>query len=456
MAERQERFHSVVDLLDAFFGGSWTGESVNQLSRDEMYSLAEDVNSFYSEFRLPHRGDQEYRCYSGGATFSQSGPPASTNQPTAVGPIPLSSIPIFARSAVLYADEIVVNCPLDAWVYRYRDFRMPGPYWSYHRTMAITSLHTFGEYQPGFWGAEEAENRLRLSRALASLDQWSEAIRQGWLLPIPHLRYWRRREESIWAQVRRDALSPKFHGLLQEQFEENFAVADNVRGLDVVPNEGWHPQDAPRAQSEPISLYNNAMLAIAAETDARFLPTADSDYAFLQHKANVAVALDRELRDALTVDALSHVWLPGLEEEDVRLICAIRRDEESFAAWRDGIRSLISGSFLPSSMPVRECRRLTKETIDEYVSGIRGAITRSRSLSGRLASARPQAIDFAYAVVMFAVPGEILIKALAGVSVPILKAALSAFSPQVAGGNSVVLALDRARWRVEDGASTTA
>jgi len=157
MAERQERFHSVVDLLDAFFGGSWTGESVNQLSRDEMYSLAEDVNSFYSEFRLPHRGDQEYRCYSGGATFSQSGPPASTNQPTAVGPIPLSSIPIFARSAVLYADEIVVNCPLDAWVYRYRDFRMPGPYWSYHRTMAITSLHTFGEYQPGFWGAEEAE-----------------------------------------------------------------------------------------------------------------------------------------------------------------------------------------------------------------------------------------------------------------------------------------------------------
>ena len=56
MAERQERFHSVVDLLDAFFGGSWTGESVNQLSRDEMYSLAEDVNSFYSEFRLPHRG----------------------------------------------------------------------------------------------------------------------------------------------------------------------------------------------------------------------------------------------------------------------------------------------------------------------------------------------------------------------------------------------------------------
>lgn len=437
-------FQSVVDLLDTFFGGSWTGDSVSKLTTDEMLSLAESVNSFYLEHRLPQRHVDHYRCYSGGATFSQ-GPAPTAPGSTAVGPIPLTAIPIFVRSAVLYADEIVVNCPLDAWVCRYREFRAPGPYWSYNRTMAVTPLSTFAEYQPGFWCAEETENRMRLSRAIAALDHWSEAIREGWLIPVPHLRYWRQREESIWTQVRRDTLDPQFHALLAEPFKDEFAVADNVRGLGVVPNEGWLPQDAPRAQSEPISLYNNAMLAITAEIDARFLPVTDSDYAFLRHKARVATSLSLELRDALVVDALSHVWLPAFEEEDVSLLCAIRRSEESFASWRNSVQALVSGSFLPSTMPTSESRALVTETIEHHVAIIRADIERSRSLTGRLSNARPEAIDLAYALAVFSMPGETLIKALAGVSVPILKAAIKSFAPQVGGGHSVVFALDQAR-----------
>jgi len=316
--------------------------------------------------------------------------------------------------------------------------------------MAVTPLETFGEYHPGFWHAEEAENRVRLSRALASLDHWAEAIRAGWLIPVPHLRYWKQREQAIWTQVRRDSLDPNFHALLEGAFTDDFAVADNVRGFGVVPNEGWLPLDAPRAQSEPISLYNNAMLAITAEADARFLPTADSDYAFLRHKAKIATSLNRELRDALTVDALSHVWLPGFEEEDISLICSIRRSEESFEAWRNGVRSLMSGSFLPATISAPECRDLVTETVQHHVATIRADIEQSQSLSGRLRNARLETIDLAYALAVFAGPGEALLKAVAAVGVPILKAAVSAFAPQVSGGNSVVLALDRAQWNVDN------
>ena len=110
----------------------------------------------------------------------------------------------------------------------------------------------------------------------------------------------------------------------------------------------------------------------------------------------------------------------------------------------------MSGSFLPATISTPECRDLVTETVQHHVATIRADIEQSQSLSGRLRNARLETIDLAYALAVFAGPGEALLKAVAAVGVPILKAAVSAFAPQVSGGNSVVLALDRAQWNVDN------
>ncbi len=39
---------------------------------------------------------------------------------------------------------------------------------------------------------------------MAALATYEPAIRAGWLLPISRRRTWKKNEEPIWAQVRRD------------------------------------------------------------------------------------------------------------------------------------------------------------------------------------------------------------------------------------------------------------
>lgn len=433
-------FATIVDVLDSFFGGTWTSSSIDRLSTDEVDALATDVENYYSAFKMPQRKDGKLRTYSGGATFAMNA--RAAEMPVT---IPESQLLPFAHATTLYVDEIVIDCPLDAWIFSYRDFLRPSPYRG-HSGIEIQPLTLVDPYGVGHWNAAEEDQRATIKRAIFRLETLEPAIRAGWVIPVPHLRIWKRHRETLRAQIRRDILNLDLLSTLLKEYSLPPAQSDHVRGLTIMPDEGVIPTDHARAIVESPMIYFDSMLAVADSTDARFLPTADSDYALLLQRVADAGQASLSVRDGLAVGGIKQALLPAFDKFSFATVCDVRRSESAFAEWRNGVRSLVNGGATLDVSSLNRQEEVVAAIIDEHVVEIRAAVAKSQTLSGRWQDVKPDALDIAIATAIWAVPPAAPVaKLLASVAAPLLKrAVLSVVSPTGAN-NSIVARLDRGR-----------
>jgi hypothetical protein len=433
---------SVLDVLDDFFGSVWGVASVESLSDAELLDLAEAVNDHYSRARLPSAKDGVVRHYCGGASFMQpsiSVPGMAVPMPT----LPSGNMIPFTPGALLYADELVINCPLDSWICRHRgSFRVPLPYVA-KNGVEIALSQPAAINDDGFWRSPMELNRQRISQALGMLADLEPGIRSGWLTLVPHLRYWKQNEQAIWSQVRRDVMDLQFMDLMNHPWKTEPAVSDVLRGFLTIPTGGYIPKDHNRALTESPSLYFNATLAVAATAQARFLPTADSDYGMLAHKIKKATMLNRQLRDGLLVHAMESVLVPDVRVDNFEDVMSIRADSESFADWRRGLENIVSGVGIPSNVTLEECQQLVTESLRDRVEGIREEGRSRASLGSRLTQARMESIDVGVAAALWMIEGASVPAVISGMAL-LFKAALQVLNPSVDGRSSVLLRLDKA------------
>lgn len=433
------RTNSVIDLLNNFFGAAWTADTVDGLPSDELDALAHDVNNYYTDYSAPSN-QSDLRYYSGGATFT-----ANIQRPGGSSATKLSSSRLlpFAHAATLYANQIVVDCPLDAWIYSYRDFPSPQQVWA-NKGIGLTLTPACWVYGDGFFNSAYDESRARIKAALGTLEILSPAIQAGWILPVPHLRIWKERKHQIATQVRKDILDLSMLDIIQGEYIDPPAQSDILRGMGITPEGGFRPVDNARAAIESPAIYFNSVMAVADATDSRFLPTADSDFALVRHRISNAGKLNRTIRDGLAVGSLHRVLLPGFEQFSFDTICDIRRSESSFADWRDGIRELADGDSLINSSDFADYGDIMAERLAVYVSKIQADIAHSRTLKGRFESIKPDAIDLAIAATMWIIPPESpVIKLVESLAAPLVRRALKSISSSRGSAKSVIMKLGR-------------
>lgn len=433
-------FKSVVDLLDTFFGTDlWSGESVDLLNDDDLDALAVDVDAFYAAYDTPKVKADQLRTYSGGSIFTPDMKPQANSQPRIA---PDSHLLGFAHATALYVDQIVINCPLDAWIFSYRDFLQPRPFRA-SNGMMIELMSAHSVYGNGYRNAQADENRAQIKQALSRLGILSRAVRQGWIIPVPHLRMWKRRLESIRTQVRHDIMNPSLMGVLSSEFEIPPAQSDIMRGMQVHFGTGATlPQDYAHSVIESPMIYFNSSLAVAGDTDARFLPTSDSDFAILRQRLTDAGNLNRQLRDVVAVGSLRRTLLPTFDDATFATICKIRDSEESFHAWRNEIRALADGDALIPDQKMAAYESILDERIQSHVAKIDADIEKSPSLKSKIATIRPGKLDIGLAAAIWLVPPEgSITKLIAAIAAPILKAAVTSFRSPSGTSRSVVMEL---------------
>lgn len=434
---------TIVDVLDDFFTGSWVAGSIDRLKDDEIEALAGDVDDFYASYSTPS-DEAIIRSYSGGAAWSGNSDLA--DEPRLVS---TREVLPFAHAAVLYSEQVLFDCPLDAWICSYRDYPKPGSFRG-NNGMVVTPLVLGETYGDGFARATIEESRERIKAALERLDVVAPAIRSGWLLPVPHLRYWQARRQQIVSSVRHDVADPRMFSVMSGDYSGPPAMADNVRGMNIVPDGGVHPRDSARATIEGPSIYFNSILAVADSTDSRFLPTADSDYAILREKIMRAAKQAKSVQDGLAVHSLHSELMPTFDDETFSVVCDIRNSESVFAEWRDEVAALASGETIDGEGGVERAQEVVDERLRDRCARIRASISKTKTLSGRLQAAteggKELGADIGLAAAVWAVPPEAsVVKLLAGVSAPLLRRALKAAAPTTGGSASVLMKLDKRR-----------
>jgi hypothetical protein len=434
------KVHSVIDLLDSFFGAVWTADMVDSLSLDELDALAQDVNNFYASYSVPSN-QSGLRCYSGGATFTANIQRPSEGSATQLA---ASQLLPFAHAATLYADQIVVDCPLDAWIYSYRDFPSPQQYWG-NNGLGLTLTPAYWVYGDGFFNSTEDESRARIRAALGKLEVLAPAIRAGWILPVPHLRIWKDRKYQIATQVRKDVLDLSMLDVIKGEYVDPPAQSDVIRGMAITPEGGFRSVDNARAIIESPAIYFNSVMAVADATDSRFVPTADSDFALVRQRISDAGKLNRAIRDGLAVGSLHQVLVPSFENFSFDTICDIRQSEQSFADWRDGIRELSNGDTPISESNLADYGEIMTERLANYVASIKADIARSSTLKGRLESIKPEAIDWTIAATMWMIPPQSpVLKLVESLAAPLVRRALKSIVSPQGSAKSVIIKLGRA------------
>ncbi len=247
-------------------------------------------------------------------------------------------------TSLVYAPTVIVHDQVAEWFYPDREaLRSPRAIPARHGQMMVQGAEPSLLAGDGFFRHREEpqRSRERLAHVIPTMGHLAPLIRSGAVLPVPHLRIMRSRQDSILTAVRHDSQSAQFVALVTDPADVAPPRSDQIRGMDIVPEGGVGAGHEMRAVAQNPSYFLNKTLAVADATSSLYVPPAATDATLLDYRVGL---LGRELAgknvDLQVTAALASADLPFLGGLDPATLVAIRRDEVAFADWRSELRTI--------------------------------------------------------------------------------------------------------------------
>jgi hypothetical protein len=370
---------TIIDVLENALDGDVSDEHVRRLSMAQIASLREVVLEFYDAWAPYPAEDGLLRVHLGGwvAAITSEGIPRD-----------------LLHAALIYAHEVVVHDPVAAYFEpRRRSLQIFEPVRGLDINSNASSIQI--ERTSGYESFPDNldAHHSHLAVAIPRLAALAPLIRNGIVLPIPHLKLTLQRQPRIWTAVR--------HLLRDEDYQAR--VNDPVDRPALTQDEGpivrilTRPRtmaDAAVQQYGDAAYYLSRSIAMAEASYASYLPPSATEWAIYEQRLQqLGTVLERAHKLDLTVaPALVQSNLPyftGLSAADV---LAARRDEESFEHWRASLRKASRDiNALPSDGEafVSEAKDVLQDHLAETADEVRSATSRSATLKRNL---RPMAL----------------------------------------------------------------
>jgi hypothetical protein len=320
---------TILDVVEEFFGTKISEVHVDGLSPATMSAFADRINNFYDLRSDEPRDPGEFRVYSGGWIASAATNPEARE---------------ILLMTLLYAHRVIVHDPIAEWFDRARTRLKSLPPVRYaHLQVASSEAMLVGT--SGFFSDDFDRTRSELRQRLAELVALEPLIRAQIALPVAHLRPWAAAQSAILSSVRHAIRDPDFARIVRNPIDEPAPSTDFSRGLAIsAPNAGpVRIGDRDRIDLENPAYYLAKTLAIAAASDATYLPPAATDWALFENRISRA---GQEMQSRLKIDlkvipGLIVTSLPLLNNLDASALVAARSDEEAFEDWRRVLRRAI-------------------------------------------------------------------------------------------------------------------
>lgn len=160
-----------------------------------------------------------------------------------------------------------------------------------------------------------------------------------------------RRRAQLKTAVRHDVASKDLRDFIWSIPPDEIGLTawDNLQGLSVSLDGPVQPADE-KWRAEPFFYYFDKMLAVADAFDAQYVPSSETDLAFLRMK--VTVGMHRLHPDAMLRE-VSRVVVPSIEVP-IREAAAIRKSSGDFEDWRSVLRSIQREASADSPAELRE------------------------------------------------------------------------------------------------------
>lgn len=370
---------TIVDVLENALNGDLSAERAQQLSMEQVRSLREVVLQFYDAWAQSPAEEGSLRVHLGGWVASAANDGIARD---------------LLHAALLYAHQTVIYDPVAAYFEpRRRHLAAFRPVRGQGLDSEASSIHQ--ERTGGYESFVDnlVAHRSNLALAIPRIAGLTPLIRDGIVVPIPHLKLTLQRQEKIWVAVRHLLSDDEYLRLLDQPIDRPALTQDDGPGILFLTR----PQTAADARIQQYgdaAYYLSRSIAMADASYASYLPPSGTEWAIYQQRlTRLGRALERSHELDLTVaPALVQSDLPyfkGLSGPDV---LAARRDDEGFEHWRMGLRTATRQiNNLPSDGEtfVGEAQDVLKDHLEETAAEVRKATSRSAALKRNL---RPTAL----------------------------------------------------------------
>jgi hypothetical protein len=359
---------TIIDVLEQSLG-TLTADRVQQLTPQELDALADAVNEFYVSWTAPPLTDEELRVYSGGwiaGNFEGVEPRQ------------------YLFTSLIYAPTVIIHDHIAEWFYPDREaLQSPAAIPARRGQMMIQGAEPQLLRGNGFYvfRGEPERSREYLAQVIPTMALLAPLIRSGAVIPVPHLSIMRSQQNGILTAVRHDVQSAEFVQLVANPADVAPPRTDQIRGMDIMPEDGVAAGDEMRAVGQNPSYFLNKTLAIADATGSLYVPPAATDAALLDYRVRL---LARDLAsknvDLQVAAGLTTADLPFLGSLDPATLVAIRQDEVAFADWRRELRTigrLIQSTPAEGAAFARESNEVLTDALMPRVHEIEKAVARS-------------------------------------------------------------------------------
>jgi hypothetical protein len=349
------------------------------MSMQEVRSLREALLQFYDSWAPYPAAEGLLRVHLGGWVASAASEGTARD---------------LLHAALLYAHEVVVHDPVAAYFEPgRRRLRAFEPVRGRGLNTQTSSTHL--ERTVGFESFYDNldAHRSHLSLAIPRVGALASLIREGIVVPIPHLKLALQRQPRIWTAVRYLLADDEYTKLVDTPVDRPALTQDEGTLVQFLTPPAT-AADARVQQYGDAAYYLSRSIAMADASYASYMPPSGTEWAIYdQRLKRLGTVLAREHKLELTVGpALLQSKLPyfsGLLAADVR---AVRSSEEAFELWRTRLRGAASQiASLPSEGQtfVDDARDVLKGELDEAAAEVRQSISRTAALKRNL---RPTAL----------------------------------------------------------------
>lgn len=422
---------TVLDLLENFLGQAPNEAAVKTLSRGQIEELGDHVRS-YSAVTAGAPAPEE-TTYPGGWLAG------NWHQQLLRGDLNL---------ALLYYPRLLVHDPLAEFFFRDWDAVPDGRPLTGRNGMQISGGPSMWARSNSYIDLRDDLDAVRGQLAaivgyitdLRPLLQAEAVIMRAQWPTILH------RAQALQTSLRKDVRSPEMHEAVLSAAAEGDPLPrwDTLRGMGVVPEGGFTPQDEPwQPQHEFFHLAKT--LAIADAASATYAPATEGELTLLRAKARQLRSLTSgALQPVELLSEVARVLVPDLQLT-AQTAVAIRQSEDSFEDWRAGLRRLARESRDDSPAELRE---RVQDQLQPVVRRVEKAISRSSIASTALKeqSASTMITTAVGAASAAATTGKPVVAAVSGVASGVLAWIWKAYRPPSLGGSDkIVASLIRAR-----------